>query len=146
MKLPVALLSVLLLFTSYGEAEGERVRIAVLGLFHARELSVEAAPGQSLILTAGNREFVVGDESQRRVALLCSGHHVLIEAAGQRISADSVRLAGYGANSDFVLTVPHKLHRLYHGQLAVRSIRGELVPVLETDLETAVASTVAAES
>jgi stage II sporulation protein D len=45
-----------------------------------------------------------------------------------------------------VLSVPGKISRQYQGRLEISSISGELVPVVTMDLETAVASVVAAEN
>jgi stage II sporulation protein D len=46
----------------------------------------------------------------------------------------------------FLLTVPGKVARAYRGTLVVKAARGEVVPIVTMDLETAVASAVAGES
>jgi stage II sporulation protein D len=46
----------------------------------------------------------------------------------------------------FVLSVPGKIHRSYFGRLEVREDHGHLLAIVELDLETAVASVVAAET
>jgi len=48
--------------------------------------------------------------------------------------------------NDFTLRVPGKIERQYRGGLEVRAVRGELLAAVTMDLETAVASAVAAES
>jgi stage II sporulation protein D len=48
--------------------------------------------------------------------------------------------------NNFVLSVPGKIHRQYQGELAIAGDGNSLVPVITMDLETAVASIVAAES
>jgi len=50
------------------------------------------------------------------------------------------------ASNDFVLRVPGKIERRYRGNLEVRASGAELVATVTMDLETAVASAVAAES
>lgn len=50
------------------------------------------------------------------------------------------------AANDFVLRVPGKIERRYRGGLEVRATDGELLATVTMDLETAVASAVAAES
>jgi stage II sporulation protein D len=47
---------------------------------------------------------------------------------------------------DFVLSVPGEITRHYRGRLAISNVSGELIPVVTMDLETAVASVVAAET
>jgi stage II sporulation protein D len=51
-----------------------------------------------------------------------------------------------GRATDFLLSVPGKVTRRFRGKLAVKCQINELVAVVEMDLETAVASAVAAES
>ena len=50
-----------------------------------------------------------------------------------------------GGESEFVLVVPGKLRRRYRGNLTITAGKGELTAVIAMELETAVASVVAAE-
>src|SRR5258708_563476 len=71
--------------------------------------------------------------------LLDFGGHVL------RTTALRATARNNGAVS-FLLSVPGKVGRAYRGTLDVKAARGEVVPIVPMDLETAVASAVAAES
>jgi len=103
------------------------VHIGVFGLFHPKELEVKPVAGQVLIVESGGVTQTL--ESGRAIHL--------------RSAARATGRAGVPAT--FVLSIPGKLHREYTGRLDVAVRDGELVPVVEMDLETAVASIVAAE-
>jgi peptidoglycan hydrolase-like amidase len=144
MRVPRGILFVVAVLTLSASAwAAGRVRIAVMGLFHPRQLLVETVPGQSLILAAGGRQLVIGDHS--RVSVVRTGGNVRMSADGTEIVADEVRFTGSQGDVEFVLSVPQKLRRVYRGQLSVTSNRKELLAVVEMELETAVASIVAAE-
>ncbi len=51
-----------------------------------------------------------------------------------------------GADTAFILSIPGKIHREFHGRLEVRAESGHLLAVVLMDREVAVASIVAAES
>ena len=81
--------------------------------------------------------------------LQCRIVHSKIECrAGERLlSATAIQTAGRGdTDEDFTLSVPGRIVRNYHGKLEVLAEGAELVPVVNMDLEVAVASAVAAES
>ena len=98
-----------------------------------------------LILTAGSRQVTLSDGAS--AFLYLEGDRVRVRSRNDAFVATNVALAGAtrGA-SDFLLSVPGRLARQYHGRLDVECRTGELVAVVEMDLETAVASAVAAES
>ena len=104
------------------------VRIAVFVLFHPVELQVAPVGGQALVI-----------QSSRGSAVLESGSMARL-GAGARVTARG------GKDADFILSVPGRIERRFHGTLEVRGGRKELVAVVVMDREIAVASAVAAES
>jgi peptidoglycan hydrolase-like amidase len=125
----------------------ERVRIAVLGLFHSSQLVVEVLPSSPLLVDSGQQQFVAGADARQSVAVSRSGRKIIVEAGGSKLVGERFTFgARQGGESDFVLAVPGKIHRRYRGRLII-TVRGiELLAVVEMELETAVASVVAAES
>jgi peptidoglycan hydrolase-like amidase len=103
------------------------VRIGVFGLFHPVELEVEAAPGTVLVV-----------ESNGRTQVLEGVHVARLRSAATVTGRD-------GAEARFILSVPGKIRREFHGRLEVRTREGLLTAIVEMDRETAVASIVAAE-
>ncbi len=125
----------------------DRVHIAVVGLFHPRQLVVEATPAHPLLLTAEGREFVIGTGARQRVVMTCSAGTVDVRVEGRRFAAPHLRFAARpGGDSEFELVVPGRFRRAYYGQLEISASESELLPVVEMELETAVASIVAAEA
>ena len=103
------------------------VTIGVFGLFHPRALDIEPW-GAS------------------RVDIQCA-HRVLEGSAKYRIASDCIATGVRGAPVDFALSVPGRIRRHYQGTLKItRHPTGELVAVVTMALETAVSSTVGAES
>ncbi len=79
--------------------------------------------------------------------LRASGDSLLILYGRAQIRAQEVRAAGRNQQAtEFVLTIPGQVQRWYEGILSVKAKKGEIIPVVEMDLETAVASVVQAES
>jgi len=124
------------------------VRIGVLGLFHPRELKVTATTGTALILRTATEQIALERSSGADAAnIRVSEDGVLIAAGARPIRAPSLTVTGRGDNPvDFVLSVPGKLTRRYHGTLEIKPSAGRLLAIVTMDLETAVASVVAAES
>jgi stage II sporulation SpoD-like protein len=137
---------VALVFAEVSASASDRVRVLVMSLFHPHQFVVESAPGQLLILTAGQRQIVIGAGARKRVSLIRSGRTVHVKTGETDIVADEVIFTGQHGDADFVLSVPDKLRRTYHGKLSVRGEGRELAAVVEMELETVVASIVAAES
>lgn len=104
------------------------VKIGVFGLFHPVELEVRPVPGSILVV-----------ESDRRKRVLEGADSLRLKSAARVTGRD-------GADASFVLSVPGRIERQYRGRLEVRESSGHLIPIVEMDLETAVASIVAAES
>jgi stage II sporulation protein D len=127
-------------------ATPRRVRIAVLGLFHSNQLVVEASPASPLLVDSGQQEIVAGAGARQSVAIRRLGSNVVVEAAGSRIVGKRFTFGPRsGGEAEFVLAIPGKLRRRYRGNLIVTAGKAELIAVVEMELETAVASIVAAE-
>lgn len=125
----------------------EPVRIAVMGLFHSSEFAVEVSPSSPMLVGSGQRQFVAGVDASQSIAIVRSGRKIIVRAGGSQIVGEKFTFsARQGGDCDFVLGVPGKLHRHYRGKLLVSVGNRELLTVVEMDLETAVASVVAAES
>lgn len=124
------------------------VRVGVLGLFHPRQLTLNATPAQAFIIQAGKDSFVLERSSGHDAAsITSSGDDLILQVGDQTVRASAIRVASRsGAATDFILAVPAKISRRYHGVLDVTVESGILVPVIGMDLETAVASAVQAES
>jgi stage II sporulation protein D len=143
--------AVLIGFALFGFAvpsyAAQRVRIAVLGLFHPQEISVQTVPRQPLLLKAGSREVVIGNGKLTQVTVAFGADALSVRAGSEQIVAKDLRLnAQQGTDADFVITVPGKLRREYHGKLSITRGEKELIPVVEMDIEVAVAGIVAAET
>ncbi len=103
------------------------VMIGVFGLFHPTELEVSPARGNVLIVaSSGRTQTLEGRDSARlRSAATVTGRD--------------------GGEARFILSVPGKIQREFHGKLEIRPQAGELLAIVTMDRETAVASIVAAE-
>jgi len=123
---------------------GKELRIGVFGLFHPSELVLRASPGGALsVHLAGDEWRLEGPQTAHfrvsRTGILCT--------IGDRVVTTSeVRVSGTGSRTEFFLSVPGKIDRRFVATLDILLRGGELVPILITDLETAVESVVAAES
>jgi stage II sporulation protein D len=140
--------SILLALLASPAAFAQKVQVAVLGLFHPREITLSAAEREAIVVTAGDRVFVLEPGARSSVARIqASNGGLLLECDGQLVHAGEIFAAGRNKSStSLLLRVPGKVSRKYQGTLAVKVIGGEVVPIVTMDLETAVASVVAAES
>jgi Stage II sporulation protein len=124
---------------------GAKVRIGVFGLFHPTELVFAPAPGYSLVVEGAGSSLNLedGQSARCRVANGFAECH-----AGERVErARVIRVMALGqSDPKFTLSVPGKIIRNYAGNLEILAQVMELVPVVEMNLEVAVASAVAAES
>jgi stage II sporulation protein D len=129
-------------------ARAQDVRIGVFGLFHPRHLVLESPLSQALVIQAGDRTLVLERSSgQDTAAITSSGDVLIVQAGSQTVRAYAIRVTNRsGTATDFMLAVPGKINRRYRGQLEVTVNSGSLVPVVNMELETAVASVVQAES
>lgn len=114
-----------LLFTTLIAAS---VRIGVFGLFHPQELEIRPVAGQVIEVHSS------------------TGVQVLEGTRSQRLTGAAKVGGRGGADAGFVLSVPGKIQREYHGRLEVRAGTKSLVAIVEMDREVAVASIVGAEA
>jgi stage II sporulation protein D len=133
--------------TSPNEATDEApnetdVRIGVFSLFHPEELELRSASGAALTILAGDEIFVL--EGGEHARLRAAGEFVELRARGRTLRAVTIRASS--RSGEFDLAVPGKIERRYRGRLEVTAADQALRPVVIMDLETAVASVVAAES
>jgi len=124
------------------------VRIGVLGLFHPHQLTVRAPAGQALVLAAGEDKIILEKSSGLELAnVRISGSGVLVVAGKHIVRACRITISGRQKEPvDFNLAVPGKIDRHYYGTLEIEPSAGNLVAIVSMDLETAVASVVAAEN
>src|SRR5271165_2105128 len=124
------------------------VRIVVLGLFHPREFTLSAADADALVLRAGQETFVLEKSSGAHIAQLRAlGPVIVVRVGTHLVRTAELNVTGRaGGPADFSLTVPGKITRHYRGTLELKPAASGLVAVVHMDLETGVASVVAAES
>jgi peptidoglycan hydrolase-like amidase len=104
------------------------VAICVFSLFHPTELDVQAAGANILVLEQnGHRETIEGSTTIK-------------------ILGNATVTGREGAAAKFTLSIPGKIRREFQGRLEVRQHDGHLLVIVRMELETAVASIVAAES
>ena len=126
-------------------ATARELRIGVFGLFHPEHLVISSLPAQTLILTAGTHLIVLSDAG--RAFLDLEGNQVRVRFNDESLVVSEADVADrMGRATDFVISVPGRITRRFRGKLAVKCQIDELEAVVEMDLETAVASAVAAES
>ena len=137
---------------SYARADSrarsdDAVTVSVLGLFHPRELVVSAPAARALVLQAGDQSVVLENPGVSSANVRMDGSDVIISAGSRELRSNRVTVAGRRNESeDFILEVPGKIRRQYHGTLELRPSSAGLLSVVTLDLETAVASVVAAEN
>jgi peptidoglycan hydrolase-like amidase len=142
-----AVLLPLLVLACNSQAIAQEVRIGVLGLFHSRQLTLQPSRKEAVVLQAANQSFVLEPGSPMAATLRISNDALLIELGALVLRTTKIHAAARnGGAVSFLLTVPGKVSRAYRGTLVAKASRGEVVPIITMDLETAVASAVAAES
>ena len=142
----VLVLVTLAIDTGVAAASPGHVRVAVMGLFHANQLVVEVSPSSPMVVKSGDREFVAGVDARQAISILRAGRKMIVRAGSSQMVGERITFRSRtGAESDFVLAVPGKLRRRYRGNLIITVNDKELVAVVEMEIETAVASVVAAE-
>jgi len=133
---------------SAGDSFVADVQVGVLGLFHPREFSLSASAGSALVLHAGEERIVLEKSSGIDSATIRISDRDVVMTAGERVVRASKLTINGRKNEpvDFVLAVPEKIRRRYHGTLEIRPSAGSLTAIVTMDRETAVASVVVAES
>jgi peptidoglycan hydrolase-like amidase len=120
---------------------GHDVRIGVLGLFHPKEIVISPMAGWTLECMSRAERLPV------RALLPLQLAEPGIKIAGQAALAAAVHCDdGQGGHAEFVVSVPGRISRHYSGKLEIQPGPGELLIIVNMELETAVASVVAAET
>jgi stage II sporulation protein D len=124
------------------------VRIGVLGLFHPLELRLSASASSALVVSAGEERLVLEKSSGVDSAdVRISGRQMVVTSGSRVVRGTEFTVTGRNSDPvDFVLAVPDKITRHYHGTLKIKPSAGSLIAIVTMDRETAVASIVAAES
>lgn len=131
------------LFSAGQPVESPTVRIGVFGLFRPQELVLRPAPGGTVTIELGGSAMSLAGGQSAHLRLMKGG----IECRGaERRLVGKVLRAWFPDAGEFQLAVPNKIERHYRGSLRVTASGGSLQPVITMDVETAVASAVAAES
>jgi len=135
-------------FAQAGASQDRVVRIGVLGIFHPRHLTLASYEDGDLVLSADGRQVFVRPRSSCNTAdLRASGDRLVIRCGEYEIRTAELRANGRNQQAtELVLGIPGKIKRRYDGILDVKAKNGEVIPVVEMDLETAVASIVEAEA
>jgi len=124
------------------------VRIGVLGLFRPQQFTLSPVPGSALIVHVGAESVALEASSGTNIAHICIRGNNLVLTVGARVlraSELTVTSREHGP-VDFNLAVPGKITRHYRGTLELKPVSRFLTAVATMDMETAVASVVAAES
>ena len=128
-------------------ARDRDVRIGVLGIFHPRQLTLQASREEAVILQADGQTFVLEPDSRVAASIRISNDALLLDFGGHTLQTTEIHAAGRDNGAvALVLAVPGKITRAYRGTLVVKALHGEVVPIIAMDLDTAVASAVDAES
>jgi stage II sporulation protein D len=140
--------ALLLFFLTSPAGFAQKVQIGVLGLFHPQQITLSVTNGEALLLGADNNVFVLEPGPRPSTARIrIAGDMLLLEIGDRVVRVAEIHAAGRDRRAaTFVLGVPGKINRQYRGTLAVKAIEDVIVPIVTMDLETAVASVVAAES
>lgn len=125
-----------------------QIRVGVLGLFHPHGFGLTAPTSHALVLRAGEERIVLeGSSGVNLASIRINGGEILLTAGARTVHASTITVTGRQDEAvDFVLAVPGKITRRYNGTLEIKPSEGNLVAVVSMDLESAVASVVAAES
>ncbi len=92
-------------------------------------------------------EFEVQPARSSVVVVEQNGSRKTLEGSGtMKLHGPATATGRDGAETAFILSIPGKIHREFHGRLEVREEAGHLLAIVKMDRETAVASIVAAES
>jgi hypothetical protein len=133
-----------------GTAYRDGVRVGVFGLFHPRALSVRPGDENGLALVTDRDTLILRGRETADIRIV-DGATLRVTCAERSVITETLRVAS--AREDITgvelsvveLSVPGRITRLFRGQLDITPIENELVAVVSMDLETAVASVVAAE-
>lgn len=126
----------------------QEVHIGVLGLFHPHQFKVHAAQDSALIIHAGSDSLALeGSSTVEEADFQLDRNEVVVTIGSRSQSAAEVVISSrMGGPCEFLLSVPGKFTRRYRGILRIKPAEGALVAEIQMDLETGVASVVAAET
>jgi stage II sporulation protein D len=124
------------------------VRVGVLGLFRPHQFALSPLAGSALIVHFGAESVVLEASSGVNTAhIWVRGDNVVLAVGTRVLRASEVTVTSReNGPVDFNLAVPGKITRHYRGALELKPASRVLTAVVTMDLETAVASVVAAES
>jgi peptidoglycan hydrolase-like amidase len=133
---------------SSGDSSLVDVHIGVLGLFHPTQFTVSTSRDSALVLRADEERIVIEKSSGiDSASIRVSGNELEVSVGIRVVRASKLAVNGRNAQPvDFVLAVPGKIARRYHGTLEIKPSSGTLTAVVAMNHETAVASVVAAEN
>jgi stage II sporulation protein D len=144
-RIRTAILASLLLAGIFAHAQD--VHVGVLGLFRPRQFVLSPLAGSALVVHAGAESVVLEASSGAKIAhLRVRGNKVVVDVGGRVLHASELTVTSReNGPVDFLLAVPGKIKRYYRGTLELKPDSLVLTAVVTMDLETAVASVVAAE-
>lgn len=142
------LITLVVVLLSWRYAVAQQVRIGVLGLFHPQQFIVRPTPGEAIILHAGSENVLLEESSAIRETTVQIAEAVVTVTVGLRSlrTSDVTVSARSGDACDLLLSIPGKITRHYRGILKIHAVGHSLLADVQMDLETAVASAVAAEN
>lgn len=123
------------------------VRVGVLGLFRPHQFALSPLAGSALVVHVGAESVVLEASSGVNIANIgVRGDNVVLTVGTRVLRAAEVTVTSReNGPVDFTLAVPGKISRHYRGALELKPASRVLTAVVTMDLETAVASVVAAE-
>jgi len=129
-------------------SQSQTVRIGVLGIFHPHRLTLTAVHADGLLVNAGGQQIFLQPRSAcSTLHIRPSGNALRLSCGAKELRSDDLRASGRNQQAvGFLLTVPGEIQRRYEGILTLKAKDDELIPIVEMDLETAVASVVQAET
>jgi hypothetical protein len=120
------------------------IRIGVFSLFHPRGLAIRAVDHGAVSVRAAGRPCVLRPGQQVELRVVRTAIEMI--CAGDVVETPAVHAGSAEAPiSEMELSVPGRISRRFRGAIDITVRSGELVPVVSVDIETAVASVVAAE-
>ena len=123
-----------------------QVRIGVFGLLAPEELNVRPEQGAVIEFVAGKEKWTIEGAQFATIRLEGEELAVRFPARNELLITRQVRVTGrHGNPGSFVLSVPGRLERTFHGTLDLIARDDVLVPVVSMELTTAVASVLDAE-
>jgi peptidoglycan hydrolase-like amidase len=128
-------------------ASAQDVRIGVFGLFHPRQLIVSPPAGAAIIVHTGHQSFAIENGSGANgVSIQSLGNELIVRCGTHSVESPELTVSiRENGPVDFLLSVPGQITRHYRGRLEIKQAFGILIPIVSMDIETAVASVVAAE-